>query len=58
LLAFNALYRLSGSDAQTSASYLLGRATKSDKLAPLRLDLGPRAITGLDARLLPIGVRK
>jgi hypothetical protein len=58
LLAFNALYRLSGADAQTSASFLLGRATKSDKLAPLRLDLGPRAITGLGARLLPIGVRK
>jgi hypothetical protein len=58
LLAFNALYRLSGSEAQTSASYLLGRETKSDKLAPLRLDLGPRAITGLGARPLPNGVRK
>lgn len=58
LLAFNALYRLSGSEGQTSVSYLLGRETKVDKLAPLRLDLGPRAITGLGARLLPIGVRK
>jgi hypothetical protein len=58
LLAFNALYRLGGSEAQTSASYLLGRETKSDKLAPLRLDLGPRAITGLGARPLPNGVRK
>ena len=58
LLAFNALYRLAGSDAQTSASYLLGRETKGDKLGPLRLDVVPRAITGLGARPLPIGVRK
>jgi hypothetical protein len=57
LLAFNALYRLSGREAQTSTSYLLGRETRSDKLAPLRLDGGPRAITGLGARPLPNGVR-
>ncbi len=57
LMAFNALYRLSGREAQTSTSFLLGRETKGDKLAPLRLDSGPRAITGLGARALPNGVR-
>ena len=57
LMAFNALYRLSGREAQTSTSFLLGRETKGDKLAPLRLDTGPRAITGLGARALPNGVR-
>ena len=45
LLAFNALYGWSGGEGQTSVSYLLGRETKGDKLAPLRLDLGPRAFT-------------
>jgi hypothetical protein len=57
LMAFNALYRLSGREAQTSTSFLLGRETKGDKLAPLRLDSGPRAITRLGARALPNGVR-
>ena len=57
LLAFNALYRWSGGDGQTSASYLLGRDTKSAKMAPFRLDLGPRIFRGVGARRLPVGVR-
>jgi hypothetical protein len=57
LIAFNALYRWSGGDGQTSASYLLGRDTKGDKLAPFRLDLGPRVFRGLAARPLPLGAR-
>lgn len=57
LIAFNALYRMTGGDAQTSVSYLLGRDTQGEKLAPFRLDLGPRIFRGLAARLLPIGVR-
>ena len=58
LIAFNALYRWSGGDGQTSASYLLGRDTKGDKLAPFRLDLGPRVFRGLGARPLPLGLRR
>ncbi|HKX92860.1 MAG TPA: hypothetical protein VJM15_10615 [Sphingomicrobium sp.] len=58
LVAFNAIYRWSGGDGQTSSGYLLGREGKSDKLGPLRLDLGPRAFTNLASRLLPNGVRK
>jgi len=58
LVAFNALYRWSGGRGQTSVSYLLGRETNSDKLGPLRADLGPRTFAGLGAKLLPTGLRK
>jgi hypothetical protein len=57
VLAFNALYEGSGGKAQSSAAYLVGRETKSDKLGPLRLDAGPREFRGLGARPLPLGVR-
>jgi hypothetical protein len=58
LIAFNALYRLGGGRGQTSASYMLGRESKGDKLSPLRLDLGPRAFTKLGIKPLPNGVRQ
>jgi hypothetical protein len=58
LVAFNALYRWGGGRGQTSVSYLLGRETNSDKLGPLRADLGPRTFTGLGIKLLPTGLRK
>ena len=57
LVAFNASYRWTGGGGQTSASYLVGRDTKSEKMAPFRLDLGPRVFRGIGGRLLPIGVR-
>lgn len=57
LIAFNVLYRWSGGEGQTSAGYLLGRETKGDKMAPFRIDLGPRIFRGVAARLLPAGVR-
>ena len=57
LIAFNALYGWSGGEGQTSVSYLLGRDTKGEKMAPFRIDLGPRVFRGVGARLLPIGVR-
>ena len=49
--------RWSGGEGQTSVSYLLGRDTKSEKMAPFRLDLGPRVFRGVAARPLPTGVR-
>jgi hypothetical protein len=58
VIAFNGLYRWSGGEGQSSISYLIGRDTKSDKLAPFRLDLGPRVFRGLGGRPLPIGLRK
>jgi hypothetical protein len=58
MVAFNALYGWGGREGQTSASYLVGRKTDGDKLAPLRLDLGPRIFRGLDARVHELRVRK
>jgi hypothetical protein len=58
VIGFNALYSWSGGEGQTSVCYLLGRDTKSEKMGPFRLDLGPRIFRGLAAKLLPAGVRK
>jgi len=58
LIAFNALYRWSGGDGQSSVSYLVGRDTKGEKLAPFRMDLGARVFRGLGSRPLPLGVRQ
>jgi hypothetical protein len=58
LLAFNATYRQGRKDGQTSVSYLVGRNGDGEKLAPFRLDLGPRVFRGLGARRLPQDVRK
>jgi hypothetical protein len=58
LISFNALYRWSSSEGQTSVSLLLGRETKSEKLAPFRIDLGPRIFRGLGSRPLPQFIRK
>jgi hypothetical protein len=58
MIAFNALYRWSGGEGQTSASYLVGKETSGEKLAPFRLDLGPRIFRGLDAREHQLKVRR
>jgi hypothetical protein len=58
LIGFNALYSWSGGEGQTSVSYLLGRDTKGEKMAPFRLDLGPRIFRGIAGRLLPTGIRR
>lgn len=57
LVGFNALYSWSGGEGQTSASYLVGRDTKGEKLAPFRLDLGNRMFGGLAARENAFNVR-
>jgi hypothetical protein len=58
LIAFNAQYNWGGGrSGQTAAVYLVGRETKTDKLAPLRVDLGPRIIRGLGALPLPNAIR-
>ena len=57
VIAFNALYEWSGGKAQTSAAYLVGRDTRSEKLGPLHLDQGARAVTTLAAHELPAMVR-
>jgi hypothetical protein len=66
LVAFNALYEWGSSAGQTSASFILGRATSSSegegegdsRMAPLRLDLGPRNFRGLEGRRHPLGMRR
>ena len=57
-VGFNAVYRWAGGEGQTSASFLIGRETKGEKMAPFRLDRGPRIFRGLGARLHTVGVRK
>ena len=58
LLAFNAIYQFGSSEGQSSVSFLIGRDGDGEKLAPFRLDLGPRVFRNLGARQLPTGVRR
>lgn len=58
MVAFNALYAWGSGRGQTSASFLVGKETNRDKLAPFRLDLGPRIFRGLAARAHSLAVRK
>ena len=58
IIAFNALYRWSGGEGQTSVSFLLGIDTKREKMAPFRVDLGRRTYTSVTARELPSVLRR
>lgn len=58
LVAFNALYAWSRGTGQSSASYLVGKDTNSEKLAPFRLDLGPRMFRNLGFREHELKLRK
>lgn len=58
LVALNVLYRWSGGDSQTSATYLVGKQTKGEKLAPFRCDQGPSTFATVSARELDVRVRK
>ena len=57
LIGFNALYRWSSGEGQTSASFMLGRKTGGDKMAPLRLDMGDQQFHALGDQPLPVAVR-
>lgn len=58
LIGFNILYRFGGSEGQASASFLVGRGNEEDeKLAPFRIDLGPRIFRGLSSRAHSIGMQ-
>ena len=57
LVAISAFYRGSGHDYKGSSSYLVGRgAADGGKMAPFRLDLGPRRWSDLAARLHSAGL--
>ena len=59
LVAFNILFRSGAGDGQASASFLVGRGSDEDeKLAPFRLDLGPRVFRGLSARPHSMGLSR
>lgn len=62
LVAFNALYRWSGGEEQTSASFLVGRGGGGDggdgKMAPFRLDQGIKSWSKLDSRLHSQGLQR
>ena len=58
LIGFNALYRWGGSEGQTSMSYLLGRNTSGEKMAPFVIGDGAKRFTGLGAREHTVRVRK
>jgi hypothetical protein len=59
LVAFNVLFRSGVGEGQASASYLVGRGNDEDeKLAPFRLDLGPRIFRGLSARPHSMGLTR
>jgi hypothetical protein len=58
ILGFNALYKFGPNQGQTSASFIVGRGgDDGSKMAPIRLDLGPRVFRGLGARQHSVGVR-
>ncbi|MDQ3481967.1 MAG: hypothetical protein M3448_00920 [Pseudomonadota bacterium] len=58
LVAFNALYGWGRGEGQNSVSYLVGKDTGAAKLAPFRLDLGPRMFRNLAAREHELKLRK
>ncbi|MES2002770.1 MAG: hypothetical protein V4444_10745 [Pseudomonadota bacterium] len=57
LIAFNALYRWSSGEGQTSVSYVVGRTTDGERLAPFRLDQAGREFRTLGERPLPVAIR-
>lgn len=57
LIAFNVVYNWGGGIGQTANIYMVGRDTKGQKMAPLRLDLGRRIFRGVTSLALPTAVR-
>jgi len=58
VIGFNALYRWSGGEGQTSASYIVGRNSSGEKMAPLVVAEGARNYNGLGAHEHTVRVRK
>ncbi|MEO7564375.1 MAG: hypothetical protein ABIR63_01525 [Sphingomicrobium sp.] len=58
LVGFNALYRWANGEGQTSAAFILGRATDGEKLAPFRLDMAGREFRTLGQRPLSEALRQ
>jgi hypothetical protein len=58
LVAFNALYAWSSGQGQTSTSFIVGRNSNGEKMAPFRIDQGAKTFRGLGAREHTLRVRK
>jgi len=58
LIGINILYRSGRAEGQSAAGFLLGRDSGGEKLAPFRVDLGPRVYRGIGARILPGNIRR
>ena len=58
LVGFNAVYRWSGGQGQSSTSFIVGRNSNGEKMAPFRIDQGPKTFRGLAAREHTLRVRK
>jgi hypothetical protein len=58
LVGFNAVYRWSNGQGQTSASFLVGRNTNGEKMGPFRVDQGPKTFRGLAAHEHTLRIRK
>ena len=58
LVGFNAIYKWSGGQGQTSTSFIVGRNANGEKMAPFRVDQGPKTFRGLAAREHTLRIRK
>jgi hypothetical protein len=58
LVGFNAVYRWSGGEGQTSTSFIVGRNSNGEKMAPFRIDQGAKTFRGLGAREHTLRVRR
>ena len=57
LIAISIRYNSGKTEGQSAAGFLIGRDNSGEKLAPFRVDLGPRIYRGLGARILPGNIR-
>ena len=58
LIGLNMLYRFGSNEGQASCSFLVGRGAEGDeKLAPFRVDAGPRVFRGLSSRPHSLGMQ-
>ena len=58
LVGFNAVYSFSNGQGQTSTSFIVGRNSNGEKMAPFRIDQGSKTFRGLGAREHTLRVRK
>jgi len=58
IVGFNAVYRWAGSEGQTSTSYIVGRNSNGEKMAPFLVESGAKTYRGLGAREHSLGVRQ